>query len=165
MVIDWFYIFWVFTICQWLRYRMPSGKSLSGREDRQPWSHDEHMVGCRGRGKQLFTKKIGKIRWLFFFFPVRWFLNRTSEDEQDFCQKEKKKGKHEQKDGNVEVHDVFRSHWKTLERNMMWSYLYFGKKTGQYGEKLFWGDSRGVVLSVFTFTFRCFPIWHFSKCP
>lgn len=78
MVIDWFYIFWVFTICQWLRYRMPSGKSLSGREDRQPWSHDEHMVGCRGRGKQLFTKKIGKIRWLFFFFSSEMIL------EQDF---------------------------------------------------------------------------------
>lgn len=45
-------------------------------------------------------------------------MSRASENEQDFCQKGEKREKHEQKGEGADVHDIFRSHGKTLERVM-----------------------------------------------
>lgn len=99
------------------------------------------------------------------FFPVRWLLSRTSEDELDFCQKAEK-GKYKQRGGGVEVYDVFTSHWKALEREMTWLCLYFGKKTEVHMQNDCFEETREEWFSVFfALIFACFPIWCFCNHP
>lgn len=148
MVIDFFYIFWVSTICQWLRYRVPSGKSLSGREDRQPWSRDEHMAGVQGEGEAVIYQENWQDNMTFFFFsPVSWFLSRTLEDEQDFCQKEKKRKAWTER-GRCRSTQCVQKPLKDLREGYdMIIFVFWKENWGQYGGWLLRGDTRGVVLS------------------